>query len=154
RAAKTISDPNRFRMGSRELFFKTRAQMAAGFADQPDAIANTVAIAQRCKVTIDFKTHHLPRFDTGTAQSSDEMLESMCREGAQRRYGELTPEIEARLRYEMETIRALGFVSYFLVTWDFVRYARCRGIPVGPGRGSAAGSLVAYCMTITDLDPL
>jgi DNA polymerase-3 subunit alpha len=154
RAAKTISDPNRFRMGSRELFFKTRAQMAAAFAETPEAIANTVAIAERCKVAIDFKTHHLPRFDTGTSQTPDELFNTICREGALQRYGELTPEIEQRLRYEMETIRALGFVSYFLVTWDFVRYAHSRGIPVGPGRGSAAGSLVAYCMGITDLNPL
>jgi len=154
RAGKSISDPNRFRMGSRQLFFKDSERMAEDFADLPEAIANTGAIAERCEVHIDFDSYHLPVFATGSDESTDEMFERICFEGARRRYGEVTKEVEDRLRYEMGIIRDLGFVSYFLITWDFVEKARERGIPVGPGRGSAAGSIVAYCMAITDLDPL
>ena len=154
RSSKTVSDPNRFRMGSRELFFKTRERMATDFAELPEAIANTVAIAERCNVEIDFGTYHLPVFEPESDETPDQLFERICFEGAVRRYGEITQEIEDRLRYEMGIIRKLGFVSYFLITWDFCEQARQRGIPVGPGRGSAAGSLVAYCMAITDLDPL
>ena len=154
RSGKTVADPNRFRMGSRELFFKSRARMAKDFKSLPEALANTVAIAERCAVRIDFETYHLPVFDTGSEETPEEMFERICLEGAHRRYGEITPTIDERLQYEMGIIRKLGFVSYFLITWDFCEQARERGIPVGPGRGSAAGSIVAYCMAITDLDPL
>jgi DNA polymerase-3 subunit alpha len=154
RDGRTLNDANRYRMPSRELFFKTRQQMAEAFAELPDALANTVAIAERCAVELDFKSYHLPRFHTGSDESPDEMFERLCREGARRRFREIEPHVEQRLRYEIEVIRKAGFVSYFLITWDFITKAREMGIPVGPGRGSAAGSMVAYCLGITDLDPL
>ncbi|MEM7198778.1 MAG: DNA polymerase III subunit alpha [Planctomycetota bacterium] len=154
RESKTLNAPNRFRMGSRELYFKTRAKMAAQFSSLPDALSNTVAIAERCDVEIDFSTYHLPVFVAETGEEPDALFDRICREGAVERYGTVTPEITKRLEYEMGIIRKLGFVSYFLITWDFIREARKQGIPVGPGRGSAAGSIVAYCMRITDLDPL
>ncbi len=154
RESKTVTDTNRFRMGSRELYFKTRAEMGAAFADVPEALANTIAIAERCSVDIDFDTYHLPVFTPNTGETPDEAFDRICREGAIERYGSITEEVQQRLSYEIGIIRKLGFVSYFLITWDFIREARERGIPVGPGRGSAAGSMVAYCMRITDLDPL
>jgi len=154
REGKPLSSPQRFRMGSRELFFKSSERMASEFADQPAALTNTLAIAERCTVEIDFQTYHLPVFEPDTGETPDVMFDRICAHGAIDRYGAITDEIKQRLDYEIGVIRELGFVSYFLITWDFLRHARAQGIPVGPGRGSAAGSMVAYCMRITDLDPL
>ncbi len=154
RNGKAISDENRFRPPSRELYFKTRAEMEALFRELPQALASTIEIAERCQVDIDFNTYHLPVFDSGPDMTPEELFEKECFEGAKMRYGEITPEIEQRLRYEIGIINQLGFPSYFLITADFIEYARKVGIPVGPGRGSAAGSIVAYAMKITDLDPL
>ncbi|MCA8957107.1 MAG: DNA polymerase III subunit alpha, partial [Planctomycetes bacterium] len=154
RESKVISDPNRFRMGSRELFLKSRAQMAEQFAAHPEALANTVAIAERCNVEIEFHVYHLPVFDTGSEQTPEEAIRSRVEEGAMFRYGGINQVIQDRIDYELGVILKLGFASYFLITADFIEYARSQGIPVGPGRGSAAGSIVAYCLRITDLDPL
>lgn len=154
RTGRSINDENRQRPASRELYFKTRAEMAALFAETPQALASTVEIASRCEIEIDFDTYHLPVFDSGPDLTPDELFEKVCFDGARMRYGEITPAIEERLRYEIGVIRDLGFSSYFLITADFIDYARDNDIPVGPGRGSAAGSIVAYCMRITDLDPL
>jgi len=154
RNGTVVSNPERFRMGSRELYLKSRAEMLAAFAALPEATANTVAIAERCNVSIDFNVYHLPVFDTGAGESPTEAFRRLCREGARARYRELTPAVEERLQYELLIIEKLGFVSYFLVVQDFIRHARSLGIPVGPGRGSAAGSIVAYALGITNLDPL
>ncbi|MBK8098947.1 MAG: PHP domain-containing protein [Planctomycetes bacterium] len=154
RNGKTVADQDRFRMGSRELFFKSRAQMAAAFADWPEVLQQTVAIAERCNVKIEFGVYHLPVFQPDTGESPDEFFVRRCREGAIARYGELTAAIQARLDYEIGVIKKLGFVSYFLIVQDFISVAKSMGIPVGPGRGSAAGSLVAYSLQITDVDPL
>jgi DNA polymerase-3 subunit alpha len=154
RNGHVVSNPDRFRMGSRELFFKSRVRMAQDFADCPQALAATVAIAERCDVAIDFETYHLPVFDTASSETPDEVFERLCRAGARERYGEVDGVVQDRLAYEMGVIRKLGFVSYFLVVQDFIRHARGAGIPVGPGRGSAAGSLVSYALGITDVDPL
>jgi DNA polymerase-3 subunit alpha len=154
RNGKTITDPNRMRMPSRELWFKSREDMAALYHDLPEAVTNTVAIAERCQVEIDFKTYHLPVFDAGPDETPVELFRRTCREGAIARYGAIDETIEKRLEYEMGVIEQLGFESYFLITADFIDHARAQGIPVGPGRGSAAGSMVAYVMRITDLDPL
>ncbi len=154
RNGKVVSDPQRYRMPSRELFFKTRAQMAKAFAEVPQALAATLEIAERCGVEIPFNVYHLPIFETESDESPEDMFERLCRRGARERYGELTAAVNERLEYEMGVIRQLGFSSYFLITADFIAYARNQGIPVGPGRGSAAGSMVAYVLKITNLDPL
>src|SRR5690606_29028946 len=133
RNGKVISDPQRFRMPSRELWFKPRAAMAESFGHCPQALAATVEIAERCDVGIRVHGYHLPVFETGSDESAEAMFERLCREGAIERYGELTPAVRARLESEIEVIRNLGFCSYFLITADFITFARRRGIPVGPG---------------------
>ncbi|MBL8755788.1 MAG: DNA polymerase III subunit alpha [Planctomycetes bacterium] len=154
RSGKTVADPQRFRMSSKELFLKTRAQMAAAFADWPEALANTVAIADRCNVGIEFGVYHLPVFKPDDGSSPDDWFLRICREGAIRRYGAIDAVVQQRLDYEIGVIKKLGFVSYFLIVQDFIAKARSMGIPVGPGRGSAAGSIVAYVLGITDVCPL
>jgi DNA polymerase-3 subunit alpha len=154
RDGRTVSDQDRFKMGSRELHFKTRAEMAQSLPDAPQGLANTVAIAERCNVVLDFETYHLPVFDCGSDKKPEELFVDACHEGARTRYGTIDDTIQTRLDYEIGVILKLGFASYFLITADFINYARNAGIPVGPGRGSAAGSIVAYSLGITDLDPL
>jgi DNA polymerase-3 subunit alpha len=154
REGKAIKDPTRFQMSSRELFFKSRADMNATFQAIDGAIENTLAIAERCNVEIQFNVYHLPVFDSGPDENPDEAIERIVHEGAKKRYGTITSAILDRINYELSVIKSLGFPSYFLITADFIQHARDQGIPVGPGRGSAAGSIVAYCMWITDLDPL
>ncbi|MFM1873301.1 MAG: hypothetical protein RL398_2723, partial [Planctomycetota bacterium] len=154
RSGKPVTDPQRFRMGSRELYLKSRAQMAQAFADWPEALATTVEIADRCKIGIELGVYHVPVFKPDDGSDPDAYFEAQCFEGAIRRYGSITPEVKARLDYEIGVIRKLGFVSYFLIVADFIDRARQMGIPVGPGRGSAAGSIVAYCLRITDVCPL
>jgi len=128
--------------------------MAAAFADWPEALSNTLAIAERCKVSIEFGVYHVPVFRSDDGSSPDDCFLRLCREGAMRRYGRIDATIQQRLDHEIGIIRKLGFVSYFLITWDFIKKAREMGIPVGPGRGSAAGSIVAYSLGITDVCPL
>jgi DNA polymerase-3 subunit alpha len=154
RSGKTVADPQRFRMGSHELFLKSRAQMAAAFADWPEALAQTVAIADRCSVGIEFGVYHLPVFQPDDGSPPDVWFERICKEGAIRRYGAIDETVQKRLDYEIGVIKKLGFVSYFLIVQDFIQKAKSMGIPVGPGRGSAAGSIVAYCLGITDVCPL
>ncbi len=154
RNGSVLANPERFRMGSRELYLKTRAEMTAAFAGQSDALRAAATIATRCDVPIDFNVYHLPVFDAGPDTTPSELFRRECHAGARRRYGELTPQVTERLEYEIGVIEKLGFVSYFLVVQDFIRHARAQGIAVGPGRGSAAGSIVAYCLSITELDPL
>ncbi|MCC6783177.1 MAG: DNA polymerase III subunit alpha [Planctomycetes bacterium] len=154
RNGKSLNDPERFRMPSRELWFKSRAAMAQAFRELPEALASTVEIAQHCKVDIPFNVYHLPTFGTGSSESPDQLFERLCYEGAVRRYGEISDAIRTRLTYEIDVIRKLGFASYFLITADFIAHARASNIPVGPGRGSAAGSMVAFALGITNLDPL
>jgi DNA polymerase-3 subunit alpha len=149
-----ISDPNRFRMASHELYLKSRAEMLRAFAALPQATANTVAIAERCKVQIEFGCYHLPVFRTGTDETPEALFDRLCQEGARTRYGTVGDAVRERLAHETAVIKKLGFVSYFLIVWDFIRHARRQGVPVGPGRGSAAGSIVAYVLGITDVDPL
>jgi len=151
---KTVLEEDRFKMESEQLFFRTKEQMAEVFHDLPAALATTTEIADRCNVEIDFDTYHLPVFEPETGETPDELFDRLLEEGARKRYGRITDEVRARLEYEKGIIRKLGFVSYFLITWDFIRFARENDIPVGPGRGSAAGSMVAYCLFITELCPL
>jgi DNA polymerase-3 subunit alpha len=154
RSGKTAADPQRFRMGSHELFLKSRVQMAAAFGDWPEALAESVAIAERCNVRIEFGVYHLPVFQPADGSDPEAFFVRLCHEGALRRYGTIDDVVRQRLDYEIGVIRKLGFVSYFLIVQDFIQKARELGIPVGPGRGSAAGSIVAYVLGITDVCPL
>ncbi|MDO8589040.1 MAG: DNA polymerase III subunit alpha [Armatimonadota bacterium] len=149
----TIDDPNRLRFGSQEFFFKTAQQMAEEFADYPESLANTLEIASRCKVELDFSRLNLPGVEVHDGLDADGYLEQLSREGLARRYPTVTPEIEERLRIELDTVKKMGYPDYMLIVRDFARFARERGIYVGM-RGSAAGSIVCYALEITDADPL
>jgi DNA polymerase III subunit alpha len=163
---KAYSDPKRMRYESRNFFLKTPEQMAEAFKDYPDALANTVRIAERCNVLLPEGENFLPNFDVPAPYTLDDYFEHVAREGFKDRLTRLRQlantgalrhtidEYERRLSYEIDMIKQMKYPGYFLIVWDFIRYAREQGIPVGPGRGSAAGSLVAYCMRITDVDPL
>ncbi len=150
----TLNDPNRMRMSAEEFYFKSPAEMKALFKDIPSAISNTVEIAARCNVELEFGKHRLPRYEPPVGISKEDYLRQLCEEGLKKRFQEVTPEIIARLDYEFNLIKTMGFVSYFLIVWDFIHYAKTHGVPVGPGRGSAAGSLISYLIGITDVNPL
>jgi len=154
RSGKSVADQERFRMGSRELHLKSRAEMHKAFKSWPEALENTVKIADRCDVDIEFGVYHVPVYEPDDQSAPDEYFVNLCREGAIERYGKIDERVQGRLDYEVDIIKKLGFVSYFLITWDFIKVAKDMGIPVGPGRGSAAGSIVAYCLGITDVCPL
>jgi DNA polymerase III subunit alpha len=151
-------DPNRMRFTGQEFYLKTSEQMAKLFDWIPEAITNTLVIAERCNVEIELGVPHPPRFkdiESNDPAVHKQFLEDLVQEGARKRFkGEITHEIVDRIKYEMEIIEQTGFIDYFLVVWDFIKYAREQGIPVGPGRGSGAASLVSYCLNITDLNPL
>ena len=151
---KIEADPERFKMTTRELYFKDTEQMAELFSDMPQAVTSTREIADRCDVQIDFGNRFLPAFTAPDSKDSATYFRELCEEGVARKYREITPRVRERLEYEMDVISTMGFIDYFLITWDFIRYARQAEIPVGPGRGSAAGSIVAYALDITQLDPL
>lgn len=150
----TMSDPKRMRMESQEFYLKSPEQMQALFGAYPGALANTLEIAERCNLELAFGRPQLPRFATPDGQSSEEYLQVLCEHGVQRRYSEVTPEIRQRLEYELSVILNTGFVDYFLLVHDVIHYARSQGISVGPGRGSAAGSIVAYVLFLTNIDPI
>ncbi len=137
-----------------ELYLKTPEEMAEIFRDHPEALSNTARIAERCEVTMEFGKSRFPVFHPPEGKSREGYLRELCEDGFRRRYGEGTPELHERLDYELGVLEKLGFTSYFLIVWDFIHFAKQRGIPVGPGRGSAAGSMVAYVLGITDLDPV
>lgn len=140
-----------------ELYLKSGEEMAALFADRPDAISNTLAIAERCHAKLEFGKSKYPDYAPPEGKTREGYLRELCEEGLRKRFGERAgtdPELRTRLDFELSVLLKTGFTSYFLIVWDFINYAKSRGIPVGPGRGSAAGSLVAYVLGITDLDPL
>ncbi|MBN2290180.1 MAG: DNA polymerase III subunit alpha, partial [Candidatus Glassbacteria bacterium] len=151
---KVLDDPKRLRFETQELYLKSPEEMYALFPDNPEALARTVEIAERCKVKLEFGKNYLPAFPLPEGYSEIQLLEKQAREGAQRRYGVIDEAAEQRLRFELDIIKQTGFPGYFLIVGDFVGEARRLGIPVGPGRGSAAGSLVSYCLGITNIDPL
>lgn len=152
--SKMESDPARFRMSSKELWLKDSEAMIERFADVPEAITNTKLIADRCSAKLEFGGRHLPAFEPPDNKTSEEYFRELCEAGVTRKYGGIDEKVRERLEYEMGIITTMGFIDYFLITWDFIRHARDEGIPVGPGRGSAAGSIVAYALDITMLDPL
>ncbi len=150
------SDEKRFRFDSQEFYLKSAKQMQALFPDDryPGATANTLLIAERADVTIEFGNFLLPQFPVPEGTSEEEYLRQQVMEWARRRYGIPVPEVAERIDYELGVITEMGFAAYFLIVWDLMRHARERGIRRGPGRGSAAGSIVSYCLDITDLDPI
>jgi DNA polymerase-3 subunit alpha len=149
-----LSDEKRMRLSSDEFFFKSPDLMRHRFAWVPEAVTNTVEIADKCDLKFKFGEYHLPSFTPPEGMTNEQFIRQLCAEGIIRRYGRVSTEITARLEQELAVIRKMGFVTYFLIVWDFIHYAKERGIPVGPGRGSAAGSLVSYLLGITDLDPI
>ncbi|MDI4644573.1 DNA polymerase III subunit alpha [Cohnella hashimotonis] len=178
---KTVDDQDRFRIGTSQLYMKTGEEMSALFRHRPEAVTNTALIADRCELEIDLGAHILPKFSPiPEGMTAETYLAELCLAGLRKRYGEtaasagaggayvgangatddaaaaetVASEAEARLRYELDVIARMGFSNYFLIVWDFIRYAREQGIAVGPGRGSSAGSIVAYSLRITDVDPL
>ncbi|HHX24388.1 MAG: DNA polymerase III subunit alpha [Tepidanaerobacteraceae bacterium] len=151
---KTLNDENRMRFQTSEFYLKSPEEMEKLFSYIPEALENTNKIADRCNVELDFGTLHLPSFDVPEGITQDEYLEELCYEGLKKRYSTITDELEQRLNFELNTIKQMGYSSYFLIVWDFINFARKNDIMVGPGRGSAAGSLVAYCLHITNIDPI
>ena len=152
---KTVDDPTRMRYQSDDYYLKSPEEMCALFPDLPDAADNTLKIADRCNVTFEFNRMKLPHYDLpSNFSNAADYLNSLCRARLPTRYSTVNDEIIARLDHELSTIRSMGYDNYFLIVWDFIRFAKSKGIAVGPGRGSAAGSIVAYLLGITDLDPL
>ena len=162
--SKTINDPNRFRFNTNELFFKSGDEMAAQFHYCPEAISNTLEVAERCNLALSFQENYFPIFPIKEGETLEEVFSQACWDGFQERLdhmqemGEVSAATEKtyrdRLTYEIEVIQKMGFAGYFLIVADFINWAKKQKIPVGPGRGSGAGSLAAYCMAITDIDPI
>ena len=151
---KTVNDPNRMRFGSDEFYLKSREEMEELFPYAPEAIDNTVKIAEQCNVEFDFNTIHLPKYDVPEGYTPDAYLRELCFNGLKERYENPSDEIIERLNYELDVIERMGYVEYFLITWDFINFSKENNIMVGPGRGSAVGSIVAYTLKITDIDPI
>lgn len=151
---KTVDDPDRMRFETEEFYIKSPEEMSDLFEYVPEAISNTVKIAERCKVDFDFDTRHLPAYKVPGGADAFEYLEKLCREGLEKRYTPVPDELYERLDYELGVIKNMGFVDYFLIVWDFIHFAKSNGVMVGPGRGSAAGSIVAYSLGITTVDPI
>ncbi len=151
---KTLDDEERMRFPSSEFYLKSYEEMYSLFGSFDDAISNTVKIAERCNVELDFNTLHLPGFTAPEGMTNQEYLRKLCNDGLKSRYDNINQELIDRLEYEIKTIENMGYVDYFLIVWDFIKYAKDNGIMVGPGRGSAAGSLVSYTLGIIDIDPI
>ena len=151
---KKVSDEDRLRYEGGQYYVKSPEEMAQLFRFVPEAVKNTEKIAERCHVTITFGERKLPEYPVPAGYTALEYLTMLCEEGLRRNYEVVTEEHRSRLQYELDTIKGMGFVDYFLIVWDYVKFAKDHGIAVGPGRGSAAGSIVAYSLGITDLDPM
>ncbi len=158
---KTVADEDRMRFANDQFYFKTEKEMRNLFAAFPGACDSTMEIADKCDIEFDFTEKHLPDFESPEGYTNTEYLRKLCKDGLEERYFRNNSvsdidrkELEERLEYELATIESMGFVEYFLITWDFINYAKVNGIVVGPGRGSAAGSIVAYVLKITGIDPI
>ena len=151
---KKLSDENRMRYDGGQYYVKSEEEMLRLFPYAKQALENTQKIADRCHVEIEFGVTKLPKYDVPEGYTSWEYLQKLCYEGLEKRYGDPSEELKERLAYELETIHQMGYVDYFLIVWDFIKYAKDHGISVGPGRGSAAGSIVSYCLEITTIDPI
>lgn len=151
---KTVEDENRMRYLGGQYYLKSPEQMLQLFTHIPEALENSYKIAKRCNVSFEFNKYKLPIFDVPNNKDAFSYLKELCEEGLKERYDNITDYLIKRLDYELSTIKQMGFVDYFLIVWDFIKYARDNDIMVGPGRGSAAGSLASYCLKITDIDPI
>lgn len=151
---KKVTDENRMRYEGGQFYLKSPEEMANLFPYALEALENTHKIAERCNVNITFGEYKLPKYDVPKGYTAWEYLQKCCREGLEQRYENPSKELVDRMQYELDTIKGMGFVDYFLIVWDFIKYAKDHDIPVGPGRGSAAGSIVAYALGITNIDPI
>ncbi len=151
---KKVDDTDRMKFSTDEFYLKSALEMKELFSYAPSAIENTRKIADMCNVSFDFDKTYLPRYDVPDNMSAFEYLTKLCHEGLKKRYNPVTEQEESRLEYELGVINSMGYVDYFLIVWDFIKFAKDNKIPVGPGRGSGAGSIVAYCLDITTIDPL
>lgn len=151
---KTVDDEDRMRFDTKEFYIKSEEEMRSLFAFVPEAIENTEKIAKRCNVDFDFNTRHLPKFDVPEGKDAHEYLTELCNTGLYKLYSNVDDELKSRLDYELGVIKNMGFTDYFLIVSDFISYAKNNGVAVGPGRGSAAGSLVSYTLGITSIDPI
>jgi DNA polymerase-3 subunit alpha len=150
----SLQNPSHWRFDTDQFYLKSPAEMAADFAGYPEAVRRTLEIAERCNVTMELGRILLPKFPVPDGRDAFDYLVELCEKGLQKRYGKVTSELQDRLKFELKTIKEMGFADYFLIVWDFIAFAKRNGIGVGPGRGSAAGSLAAYCLEITDVDPM
>ena len=151
---KTVDDPNRMKFGAEEFYLKSEAEMRALFPNCDEAFENTCRIADRCNVEFVFNQYHLPSFPVPDGFTNEEYFRKLCMDGFRERYQNPPEAYLERLEYEIGVISRMGYVNYYLIVWDFIRYAKENGIPVGPGRGSGAASIAAYCMHITEVDPM
>ena len=151
---KKVTDENRMRYDGGQYYLKSPEEMASLFSYALEALENTHKIAERCNVEIVFGEYKLPKFPVPDGYTAWEYLQMLCEEGLKKRYNTPSQELVERMNYELKTIHDMGFVDYFLIVWDFIKYAKDNDIPVGPGRGSAAGSIVSYALEITDIDPI
>ncbi len=149
-----LDDENRMKFATEEFYLKSAEEIAELFPEHPEAMQNSLQIAEKCNVKLEFGTYHMPVFDLPDDTDHQIYLKQRVFEGLEYRYGEVTTELTQRAEYELSVIGNMGFTDYFLITWDFIKFAKDRGIVVGPGRGSAAGSIVAYALRITDIDPI
>ena len=152
--AKTVDDPNRMRFETEEFYLKSEAEMAQWFPGMEEAFENTAKIAQRCNVEFSFHEYKLPVFPVPEGYTSQTYFRELCQQGFAARYSRPPEAYRQRLEYEIDVITKMGYVDYYLIVWDFIRYAKTHGIPVGPGRGSGAASMAAYCLHITEVDPM
>ena len=155
---KTLDDPSRMKFPNDEFYIKSREEMEGLFTFAPQAIDNTLEIAKRCNVEFDFDSYHIPTFDVPQGYTALTYLQHICNKGSVERYGDkdgnVDQDLRDRLNYEIDVIANMGYIEYFLIVWDFINYSKQNNIMVGPGRGSAAGSIVAYTLKITDIDPI
>lgn len=152
--ATSVNDSKRMRFPNDQFYLKSEDEMRRIFAYAPEAVENTHRIAERCNVSFVFGEYHLPQFVSPEGYSNRDYLRRLCGNGLSERYDDVTPKLKERLENELNVIESMGYVEYFLIVWDFIHYAKTHGIAVGPGRGSGAGSIVAYCLRITDIDPI
>ena len=155
----TLADRLNIAFPNDEFYLKSEGEMLPLFRGRPDAVANTAKIAEMCSFEMEFGKLKLPRFDLSEKQKqigadNETFFRNMCHMGLKKRYDNITPEIKERLEYELDVVVRMGYTDYYLIVWDFIAYAKSKDIPVGPGRGSGAGSLAAYCIGITDIDPI
>jgi len=150
----TLSDPNRFKFSSDTFYLRSPQEMSAIFKDVPEAVKNTLEVTQKCNLVLDFSKIHLPNFPLPDGDDDENYLRKLVYDNLSKKYSKGNEEVNKRVEYELSVISKTGFSSYFLIVWDLIKFAKDSGIPVGPGRGSAAGSVISYIIGITDIDPL